>query len=270
MSHLLKITLIGLACFGFSACKETTSPQQASRDTGITTVDMGMAVDKGPSGSQDATQIRDVRVIGDAGRQVNDASTPSQDDATVMTPDMRPQETPPYGGLGMVAVDSPLYLTPAHLGLTVDEDFYVSIPVNRPLPRLDGMGDTSHLQPWLMYRPSAEEDGWIWLMMAFYLPADDVVRLPGPNARVQLGRSSAWHKRTAMGIEAVQNDIIRDILANGTDHPICGGAHLAARFVLKLPDGGRINDVVGVLMPISKRERLNLGWLRGCGRQTLP
>ena len=91
MSHLLKITLIGLACFGFSACKETTSPQQASRDTGITTVDMGLAVDKGSSNSRDATQIRDIRVMPDAGRQVNDASTSPQDDAN---------DDPGYGSSG--------------------------------------------------------------------------------------------------------------------------------------------------------------------------
>ena len=42
MSQLLKITLIGLVCFGFSACKDDV-PQQASRDTGSTTVDMGLA-----------------------------------------------------------------------------------------------------------------------------------------------------------------------------------------------------------------------------------
>jgi hypothetical protein len=199
----------------------------------------------------------------DAGQQVDRGIVNPQQDAGA------PAEPEEYRGLGLVPVESSMYLTPRHLELSAQEEMYVSFLVRRLLPRAEGFGDTSHLQPWLMYKPG-EGPEWRWLLVGFYLPENEVARLPADDQRVQAGRTGPWHRRVAGRISPIGIGEVGAALADPAAQPLCGGAILSARFTIRLADQGVIENVVGVVMTVSRNDQLDLGWLRGCGRDALP
>ena len=301
MSRLLKCTIFVL--FGAAASGCGTSNDESSN------VDVGVATDTGPApadsqapesdsspdsdaepqpldggGPQpdaqapttdagspmDASSVSDAMASMDAAAPAADAGPPAAD-AGPPAPDADvPAEEPEYDGLGLVPVESNLYLRPAHLEQTAADEFYLSFLVRRLLPRVDGVGDTSHLQPWLMYRPGEGPD-WLWILMGFYLPYDAVNRLPDGNQRVEAGRTGPWHRMVNDQRAALPaGTTAAEVVAQPGIAPVCGRAMLSARFEVRLPDGNIIQDVVGVMMTISRNDELDLSWLDGCGRNAVP
>ena len=152
------------------AARPAVDATPSVHDGGASPVDAGRPVDA-------AAPVGDAMPGGpDAGPMMPDAAL-GQPDAAPMNPDAMPVEEPPYEGLGLAPVDSNLQLRAHQLESTAADGAYISFLVDRLLPRVEGSGDTSHLQPWVMYRPGDGPE-WTWFLMAFYLPAADVARLP--------------------------------------------------------------------------------------------
>ena len=265
MSDLLKCTVMAWACVCFSACTDKSNTQRTQADSGPSSpmdaapsTDLGQPVD----GMQP-----DTRPVADAvldSATASDASTPSLD---IGGPG---QDAEPYRGMRMVPVQSPLYFTSAYLALSAADEMYISFLVGRLIPRVDDMGDRAHLQPWLMYQPDNAGDDWMWLLMGFYLPHGTAAQLPDETKRVQAGRTSPWYKKTDGALIAVPNDDIGSVLGQVDQGSVCGGARVAARFKLKLPNGQTIENAVGVAMTVGRSHALDLGWLRGCETVVLP
>ena len=229
--------------------------------------DTTVSADSTATKSDAASKVDSAVQNPDAAVQDPDAAVQNPD-AAVQNPDAAVNNGDVGPDQGLVAMESNLFVTPIHLEATAADEQFLSFPMRRFLPRIQGVGDVSHIQPWLMYQPGANAR-WKWLLMAFYVPAEAVAALPAETERVQAGRTSAWFARGAGGLAALPVNTSAATLAAPAGF-VCGNATVSARFDLRLANGDIIADVVGVAMTVAREDDLNLGWLNGCDRNAVP